>query len=550
MISGGHWLPQEIWLDIFSYISDDSKELGNYRLICRSLDPVVEKLMVKQVPLDDDKNAQKLYSYLTQKPWISQNIQSVDLNPYGIELTLFRETMLLLLTPHLRMLDGYRSTVSNLKNCLAQDSSPKHRDLLKSISIDFLQLKKVTKLRIYNNNIADDSMEQLEELLKGFVYLETLDWETMQNYHWEDPPNIHFKDWLLKEVSQVESLHTLTIQHNSYPCDPEALLYFSYKYPNIKMLEIQGEWSGRQPYYPVFEDVEAFHLKKLRIHCLGGIERLAEVWKRQSNSISIKYGGPDVHYTQGKCTLDIKKEKYLDHTVFDIEDAFYTIPPKAFVVFLSALGKSVITELEIDLAFFEEFADYKDTFPSDLLEAAPLMECLKMKANGLYLAKRTHFPRLHTVELTDMDISTEDMANLGLSSPSLQHFTLSSCCVREVLLSGLQHVRLIDLSSNQLVSLSIIGDAVSHSDRKAGIKRSNEEVHIHLSVGQSEHHFFAKHAYDDSCLQQPQQTYESVFSPAAITIKCKSLQRFKADINGVEFDVKFDDEGKIRKPDQ
>ncbi|OAC99067.1 hypothetical protein MUCCIDRAFT_114245 [Mucor lusitanicus CBS 277.49] len=590
--TAGHRLPLEIWFDIFSYISD-SKELGNCRLICRSLDPVAEKVMLKQVPLDTDKNARKLYSYLTQKPWITRSIQCVKLTPYGIELYLFKEIMRLLLTPHLRMLDGYVTERDNdyvsiildivrdpAFNCIQLEKLPCSGHLCKAyvdlachfkatlqsmdfvfwknldqalvdmISIDFLQLKKVTQLRIYLHNSADDSLEQLEQLLKGLVHLETLDWETMEDYYVEDPPHIYFNDWLATKVSQVESLHTLTIQHNSYPCDPEALLYLSYKYPNIKTLEIQGEWSGRQPYYTVFENVEAFHLKKLRVHCWGGIERLADVWKRQGNSVSIKYGGPDVHYTQGKCTLDIKKEKHLDHTVFDIDDAFYTIPLEAFVVFLAALSKSVITELELDLAFFEEHAHYENTFPSDLLEAAQLTECLKIRANGLYLSKRTNFPRLHTVELIGMNISTKDMTNLGLSSPSLQHLTLLSCCVSEKLSgSDLRHERVIDLSRNQLITLSIHGEAVSQDNAKTDIKEKDEETHIYVTIGELEHHFIATSYSNNTCLQlfQRSDSVHSKASTAVVTIKCTSLQRLKVDLDDIRCDMEFNTDGSIKK---
>ncbi|KAL9542972.1 hypothetical protein MBANPS3_008336 [Mucor bainieri] len=221
-------------------------------------------------------------------------------------------------------------------------------------------------------------------------------------------------------------------------------------------------------------------------------------------------------------------EAQQDHTLFDFDYVYYTTPLESFVVFLSAFGDTAMKKLDIDLKFFEEFGHYNDTFSSDLLKAASSsVECLKLNASGLKLKERLDLTRLHTVELIDMYILTENMTHLGLSSPSLKHFTLSSCCLCErQTCSSLQVTQVVNLFSNHLITLSVNGDVISREDRKAGIK---EDMHIHLSVGQVEHYFIARRSSNSR--HQPS-------------------QQNNVDFEDVKFEVEFDNEGNINQANQ
>ncbi|KAL9554063.1 hypothetical protein MBANPS3_002985 [Mucor bainieri] len=515
--------------------------------------------MLKQVSIHRE-NGPKLYNYLAQKPRVARYIQGIWFDWYRKTDLEHLQKIIDLTAPNLKILGGQlpRSDVSaaallkflqasetlKLEQILfGEELTEFHLDLLyqseEVISAHFPQFKKLTQLKIYDYYLQHDDMQNYEKLLRG-LSLETLCLKIKSSSSRQCSPDAPCKTCTSRNVHQDQSLTTLRVKFVSSSFDPRLLEYLSFKYPNLKYLSMSGRWGDKQQISPVFEHVEEFHLKDWEIGNLDTVDQFVKIWKRQSNSVSIRFDKPGGAWYR----MNIKKQKHVDHAYFVIDSIYNGLPLKRLVDFLSIFCESALKRLEIDLTYFDEHGTYDSTYPSDFLRVAPTVKFLKLTAKRLHLKQRLDLAHLHTVEFVNMDITTEDITFLGLSAPSLQHLVLSSCSFSEEnRRNGVRGDRIINLCDNQLKSVFLNASSSSGS----GVDKDQVSL-IQVIIEGLEHYFFAKSSPGPLLQLSHKEHTVSYSTPSnVITIICKSLQNLKVDLGHINFDVQFDTEGNIKK---
>lgn len=564
------YLPSEIWLHALGMLQHNKEELLTCRLVCKTWNILAERVLYKEVNMDDWKADEfsRFGSYLSARPDLGQVVQKIQIkNGVKDKWSFIR---ILKLTPNLKIITGTCSFglmerfltpelallhLQELPHIEAFDLSLQtklichYKDTLRSVHIDLKenmdpnllavlmdsigQCHKMTRLHIWDVKYFQ-GIKQLEWILEFCKHIEELRLEIRQSPSYTHMEQSELTQWLEINVQKIDTVKKLEIQYHADGIyanrkqhrrfGPDWMEFLAFKYPKVENLHIVNNPVNRQLIIqPAFKHLATVNLQ-------GVTFTDPEVFKQSISSIGsmnvhIKLnviGGDGMGGWPFICIMNANKERNATCTTFKFDMLYDSLFDTDLTTLLSSFSTRKIQHVSLVID-----SEYSSTLLSKVARAKFDIHSLEI-ITGTLRIERKHaesLASLRELHLNETRVNAKHINQLGRMTPNLTHLKLSNCSLKNINLAPQSQLALLELHSEYANYQRLL-------------------FYVSLATSSSEHYFIA--ARNKPLQIVSRQEYNARKDPA-IRITCGTLQHLKVDMDKIKFIIKFDvEQGHIK----